>query len=48
MIIWDFLTFYPVLLSPKVKRSAFINNKNAIYGMSHEFSNNLRQRILES
>ena len=43
---WGFSTFYQILLSPQVKRSAIITYKQAIYKLPHQFPNNLRLRIL--
>ena len=38
--------FYQIFLSPQVKRSAIISNKQGVYQLPHELSNNLRLRIL--
>ena len=40
--------FYQIFLSPQVKRSAIISNKNGIYKLPHELPNDLRLRILEN
>ena len=44
----DFLILYQILFSPHVKRSVIISNKHGIYKLPHEFSNDLRLRILGS
>ena len=41
-ILWDFSMLYQIFLSPQVKRSAIINNKQGVYQLPHELSNNLR------
>ena len=46
IIFWDFLMFYPIVLSPKVKRRAIITYKYGIYELFHELPNNLRLKIL--
>ena len=46
MILWDFLMFYQILLSPRVEQSAIISNKQGGYELPHELLNNLRLRIL--
>ena len=46
IILWDFLMFYQVFLSPQVKRSAIISNKQGVYELPHELPNDLRLRIL--
>ena len=46
IILWDFLMFYQVFLSPQVKRSAIISNKEGVYELPHELPNDLRLRIL--
>ena len=38
--------FYHILLSPQVKRTAIISNKQGVYELSHELPNDLRLRIL--
>ena len=38
--------FYATFLSPQVKRCAVIIYKYCLYGLSHEFPNDLRLRIL--
>ena len=42
IIVWDFLMFYQILLSPQVKRIVIIRNKQGIY----ELPNDLRLTIL--
>ena len=44
IILWDFLMFYQIFLSPQVKRSTFICNKEDVYELHHELPNNLRLR----
>ena len=46
IILWDFLMFYQILLSTRVKQSAIISNKQGGYELPHELLNNLRLRIL--
>ena len=46
IIYWDILMFYQIFLSPQVKRSAIISNKQGIYELPHELPNDLRLRIL--
>ena len=36
VIFWTFLIFYELFLSPKVKRSVIITNKNAIYQLQND------------
>ena len=38
--------FYQIFLSPQVKRSAIISNKQGVHELPHELPNNLRLRIL--
>ena len=38
--------FNQIFLSPKVKRSAIINNKHGIYELPHNLPNDLRLQIL--
>ena len=45
IIFWDFLTFYQIFLSPKVKRCAIITYKHSICELPHELPNDLRIRI---
>ena len=40
--------FYQILLSPQVKQSAIISNKQGGYELPHELLNNLRLRILRN
>ena len=42
----DFLMFYQIFLSPQAKRCAIITYKHGIYGLPHEFPNDLRIRML--
>ena len=35
-ILWDFLIFYQIFLSPQVKRSAIISNKQGVYELPNE------------
>ena len=44
--IFRLLMFYQIFLSPSVKRCAIIPDKHVIYELPHEFSNDLRLRIL--
>ena len=46
ILLWNFLVFYQISLSPQVKRSAIISDKYDIYELSHEFPNDLRLRKL--
>ena len=46
IILWDFLTFYQIFLSPQVKRSAIISYKQGAYELPHELPSDLRLRIL--
>ena len=46
IIFWDFSMFYQIFLSPQVERCAIITYKHGIYELPHEFSNNLRLKIL--
>ena len=46
IILWNFLNLYQVFLSPQVKRSPIISNKQSLYEFTHELPNNLRLRIL--
>ena len=46
IILWDFLLFYQILLSPQVKRNAIISNAQGVYELPKELSNDLRLRIL--
>ena len=40
--------FYQFFLSPHMKRSANISNKNGIYELSHELPKDLRLRIVRN
>ena len=46
IILWDFLMFYQIFLSPQVKRSTIISNKQGVYELPRELPNDLRLRIL--
>ena len=46
IIFSDSLMFYQILLSPQVKRSAFVTYKHGKYELSHELPNDLRLRII--
>ena len=48
IILWDFLMFYQIFLSPQVKRTAIISNRQGVYELLHELPDNLRLRILGS
>ena len=42
IICWYFLMFYQIILSPQVKRWAFITYKHGVYELPHELPNDLR------
>ena len=42
----DILMFYQIFFSLQVKRSAIISNKDDIYVLPHELSNDFRFRVL--
>ena len=44
IIIWDFLMFYQIFLSPQVKQSAIISNKQGV----QQLPNDLRLGLLEN
>ena len=44
IILWDFLMFYQIFLSPQVKQSA--SNKQGVYELPQELPNDLKRRIL--
>ena len=44
--ILDFSLFYQIFLSPQVKPTVIISNKNGIYELSHELPNDLSLKIL--
>ena len=44
IILWDFLMFYQIFLSPQVKQRA--SNKQGVYELPHELPNDLKGRIL--
>ena len=39
--LWDFLMFYQIFLSPQVKRSAIIINKQGVSELPHELQKDL-------
>ena len=41
IILWDFLRFYQIFFSPKVKHSAIISNKQGVYNLPHQLPKNL-------
>ena len=47
LILWDLLMLYHIFLSPQLKRSAIINNKQGVYELLHELSKDLRVSILK-
>ena len=46
IILWDFMMFYQIFLSPQVKRWTIITYKPGIYKLLHKLPNDLRFRIL--
>ena len=46
IILWGILSFYQLFLSPEVKQSVIISNKQGVYEMLHELPNDLRLSIL--
>ena len=42
IILWDFLMFYQIFVSPQVKQSAIVSNKQGVYELPHELPNDLR------
>ena len=46
VLLWNILMFYQILLSPQVKRSVIISNKQGVYRLAHKLLNNLRLSIL--
>ena len=48
IMFWDYLIFYQIFLSLKVKRSVIISNKYGIYELPYELPNYLRLRVLGS
>ena len=44
IILWDFLMFYQISLSPQVKQST--SNKQGVYELPHELPKNWRLKIL--
>ena len=47
-ILWDFLMHYQIFLSPQVKQSMIITNKQDIYELPHELLKDFRLRILRN
>ena len=45
-MLWDSLMLYQIFLSPQVKRSAIISNKQGVYELPHKLLNDLILRIL--
>ena len=45
-IFWDFLMFYHIFFSPKVKRCTIITYKHRIYELAYELPNILRLKVL--
>ena len=43
IILLDFLMFYKIFLSPQVKQSAIISNKQGVYELPHELPNEIRK-----
>ena len=41
IVLWDFLMFYQIFLSPQVKRSAIIINIEGVYELPPELPNDL-------
>ena len=35
IVLWDFLMFYQIFLSPQVKRSMIISNNEGVYKLPH-------------
>ena len=48
IILWDFLMFYQIFLSPQVKQSAIVSNKQGVYELPHELPNDLRLRLIRN
>ena len=46
IMLWDFLIFYQIFLSPQVKQSAVISNKQGVYKLPHKLQNDFSLRIL--
>ena len=46
IIFWDFLIFYQIFVSPRVKRIVIISNNHGIYELSRALPNDVRLRIL--
>ena len=46
VVFWEFLTFYQIFLSPKVKRCAIITHRHGMYDLPHKLPNDLRLKIL--
>ena len=48
IILWEFLMFYQIFVSPQVKQNAIISNKQGVYQLPHELPHELRLRILRN
>ena len=46
IIFWDFLIFDQIFISPQVKLSVIISNKDGLYESPHELRNKFRISIL--
>ena len=46
IIFWDFLIFDQIFISPQVKLSVIISNKDGLYELPHELRNKFRISIL--
>ena len=46
IILWDFSMFYQIFISPQVKQSAIISNKQGVYELPNELPNDWRLRTL--
>ena len=40
--------FYQIFLSPQVKQSAIVSNKQGVYELPHELPNDLRLRLIRN
>ena len=47
IMLWDFLMFYQVFLSPQMKQSVTISNKQGVYKFPHKLPNDLRLTVFE-
>ena len=43
IIFWDFLMYDQIFLSPQLKWSVIISNKNGIYELPHKFPNEIKK-----